>query len=547
MSVIQLDGIKNEKHKAVIRLISDIFDENRGNIREDVAFTKFDHEKHTILFNTKSPELDGTFLIPYDNDKVLFAPATVKIGLSSETEFNSSVNLIFNKNNGKKRVWEVVSNNKKMALLIQMQDKTPIAGFSVMFADSIKTKYRMDITLANEKGEVISQAAGGMETSYDSNNHQFFQFTNVVENVLKIKMEIEVAGTNTEYEWKINNVSFYSNMNLESLKNLNNIGVINWTLVPNAILMKDLKEDPQLLKGPDMVHKGPSAEAVPIPLAKEGEAKTFPAIIEMSTEHRDKFGSLLPFEPDTSRQYFDSLKREEIIYMSNIKKLHSVTESPTKGEKIYTFETDSTTRKFELKFQPLDEESKYSDEPVLDFNQILEKGYIKKGGFKNYILTFYIRLDDIVFQDQNLVWKYGGWLSDANLPNHSRFTNVFIPLGKQPPSAYTEYVHDSFKPIIKIENWDTTEDNIPSGKWVGFQLIRQVDEESNECVVSIGINRNPINEKGDLQGEFESFLEYTDYFGNEHIANVWGGMAEYITVTGARFVNITGVSLYEIK
>lgn len=534
MSVIQLDNIKNPKHQAVIRQISDIFDNSRGNIREDVAFTKFDHEKHTILFNTKSPDLDGTFLIPYDNDKVLFAPATIKIGVSDQTEFNSSVNLIFNKNNGKSRVWEVTSNNKQIQLMIQMQDKTPIAGFSIMFADSVRTKYKIDeMVLANENGEVISQVAGGMESSWDSNNHQFFQFTNVVPDVLKIKMLIGVVGN--VFEWKINNISFYSNMNLESLKNLNSLGIINWSLAPNALLMKDLKqEDMELLKGPSDNNNNNNDKLVSLEQIKP------------ISDYRDKFGSTLPFEPDYSKEHFDSLTQSQINNMTNTK-VHSVTESPTKGEKIYTFETDSITRKFELKFQPIDQQSKYSDEPVLSLDKLVEQGYMKKGGFKNYMLTFYIRLDDIVFTDQNLIWKYGGWLSEPNLPDHSKFTDVFIPLGKQAPIVYSEYKYGQLNPIAKMPDWNVEQDNIPSGKWIGLQFIRQVDDENNECVVSIGINRDPINEKGDLQGQFEPFLEYTDSFTDTHIANIWGGMLERIEVTGARYVNITGISLYEIK
>lgn len=542
MTVIQLDGIKKDKHKLTLRQISDLFDENRGQILDDVAFTKFDNNNHTILFNTKSPELNGKTLIPYDNDKILFAPVSVKIGMCNEPEFNTSVNLLFNSDNGKKRLWEARSNAPILSFRINLKEPSSIGGFSMMFGDSTKTKYRMSIILANENNEILSQV-NGLESSWDSNNQQFFQFTKMVEDVSKVKLDVELVGQNKDFEWKMNNISFYSNMNMESLKNLNNLGIINWTLAQNPLFIKDLKDE-QVLK------------------EEEGQQPTLLSALELSEHNRsieaiplkgvgflDGFGSRLPFEPDMDRQYFDNLTENQWKSISSIKRPHSVTESPKTGQKIYVFETDPKDRRLQLRFQPIEEENKYNDHPVIILDELRKQGYIKKGGFKNYILTLYVKLNDIMMQDQYLIWSYGGWLMNPELPDHARFTDVMIPINDSDSEIKicTEYKLGLQNELLdnKIVDPQAQKPYIDGEKWIGLQFIRVVQDD--KCRITVNINNEPFGENGELQGSFKPLLAFEDINTDDHIANTWSGMAEYVTITGAKYINLTGASIYEIK
>ena len=525
MTVIQLDSIKKDKHKLTLRQISDLFDENRGQILDDVAFTKFDNNNHIILFNTKSPELNGKTLIQYDNDKILFAPVSVKIGMCSEPEFNTSVNLLFNSDNGKKRLWEARSNAPMLSFRINLKEESDIGGFSVMFGDSTKTKYRMSIILANEKNEILSQV-NGLESSWDSNNQQFFQFTKMVEGVSKVKLDVELVGQNKDFEWKMNNISFYSNMNMESLKNLNNLGIINWTLTQNPLLIKDLKEDQVLKEG----------EETPLKLSEQVRAID---AVELKGSN---------YEYDLSRQYFDNLTEKDWKSISNIKRPHSVTESPKTGQKIYVFETDPRERKLELRFQPIEEENKYNDHPTIDFDELKQQGYMKKGGFKNYVLTLYVKLNDVTMQGQYLIWRYGGWLINPELPDHARFTDVMIPINsdKDGVKICTEYKLTLLNEINSgTENIEVEKPYIDSNKWVGLQFIRRVQDDI--CHIDVKINRDPFDDEGNLHGQFVPLRTFEDVSTDDHIANTWGGMAEYVTIIGAKYINLTGVSLYEIK
>src|ERR1051325_11408995 len=113
MTVITLDNIGNPKHRSVLRYISDVFDENRGKIEDHIALTKFNSANHTILFNTESPDLNGKTLIPFDSDKLLFAPIKINSIICSETKNNTSINTVIQPN---PNIWETSSDEGKIKL-----------------------------------------------------------------------------------------------------------------------------------------------------------------------------------------------------------------------------------------------------------------------------------------------------------------------------------------------------------------------------------------------------------------------------------------------
>ena len=52
----------------------------------------------------------------------------------------------------------------------------------------------MTLMLANENNEILSQVVSGMESSWDTNNQQFFQLGSKVEGVTKAVMDLELVG-----------------------------------------------------------------------------------------------------------------------------------------------------------------------------------------------------------------------------------------------------------------------------------------------------------------------------------------------------------------
>ena len=536
MGVITLDNIGNPKHRNFIKYVSDVFDEHRGNIPDDLAFTRFKGMNHTILFNTANPELNGKSLIQFDNDKILFAPVQIQSLICSEPENNSTINILTQPKNN--NVWEAKSNDKIIKLLINLRDKSTIAGFSIRFADSVRTKYRMSLTLANENNEIVSQVVNSIESSWETNSQQFFQLATPIDGVTKAVIDLELVGTN-DYVWKVNNISLYSNMNLESLKSLSELGVITWSLIQNSVFMKDLDDTTT-----DLLNK--SAQSAP---NQEQESQ----LLSVTSEYTDHFGSPIPYKPITNRQYFDNLSDEELVKMVNVNRIYSITDLPT-GDKIYTFETNPNSKNLTIKFSPVKEMNKYTDEPVIQLDKIVKSGEIKQGGFKNYVLTLYLKMDGMTMTDQELVWKYGGYYFNKDRPELARAMNVIIPINNKAglsPSISTEYYYDIKKSITSGINISEFPDfkGLEEGQWVGLQFIRQVNTENDNALQIVRINRNPFNidNMSINHNGFEDYLVYYDTMTADHIAHIWSGVQELISVTGSKFVSLYGISMYEVE
>jgi len=534
MSVITLGNIGNEKHRKFIQKVSDVFDENRGNIPDDLAFTRFNGTNHTILFNTANPELNGKSLIQFDNDKILFAPAEIQSLICNDPSNNPTINTLIIPNN--KNTWEAKSDANIIKIMINFKDKTSISGFSAKFNDATKTKYRMSLTLFNDEKNVLSQVPTNMDSSWETNNTQFFQLATLVEGVTKAVMDIELVGQNKDFVWKIDNISFYSNMNLESLKALSDSGVITWSLIQNSVFVKELDDK--------------SKELLTMSAPQQEHTQEFlKAEIAGDIDH---YGSPIPYKPITDREYFDNLSADEIVKISNLTRLYTVTDLPT-GDKIYTFETDSNTKNLTLKFSPMKEMAKYPDDPVVQLDKITQSGMIKKGGFKNYVLTFYVKLDGLTMTDQKLLWKYGGYYFNESRPECSRAVDITIPINNKSgdiPHVYTEYFYNS---LVDMANRVTVKDisfkGLEEGQWVGIQCIRQVDTQNQRAIQIVRINKDPFNEENNTINTdgFVDYLVYDDVESKDHIPHVWSGTQDLISVTGSKYVSLYGISLYEVE
>ena len=541
MSIMNLSNIKKDKHRNFLKYVSDIFDENRGNIPDDLAFTRFNGMNHTILFNTANPELNGKSLIQFDNDKVLFAPAEIQSLICNEPANNATINTLIIPEN--KQVWEAKSDDKILKLLINFRDKGTITGFSIRLADSVRTKYRLSLTLADEEGNILSQVPNGMDSSWDTNNVQFFQLATPVEGVTKAVLDMELVGTNKDFEWKVGNISFYSNMNLESLKSLSNLDIISWNLVQNSVFIKDLNQQGE--KTAELL-KMQNVQSAPKQQEQEQQ------LLSVTNGDIDHYGSPIPYKPIRDRQYFDNLTGEELTKMVNIPRLYTVTDLPT-GDKIYTFETNPNDKNLTIKFSPLEEMNKYPDEPVVQLDKIIQTGEIKKGGFKNYVLTFYIKLDGLTMTDTKLTWKYGGYFYNQSRPECARGVNITIPINNRAndtPHAFTEYYYQSLNDMTdRMTLIDTEFDGLREGKWIGIQLIRQVDTENSHSVQKIRINKEPFNESNNSinTNNFVDYTIYDDISVDDHIPHVWSGTQDLISVTGSKYVSLFGISMYEVE
>ena len=556
--VITLGNIGNPQHRSILRHISDVFDNNRGKIDGYVALTKFhSNNVHTILFNSLSPDLNGKQLLSVENnDSVLYTPIEIQSIVCSDIRNNSTVNVLTSPKN--KEVWEAISDEKMIKLLLRLDESNqdtipPIEGLSIRFADGTRTKYRVSITMVNSNNETLSHVAN-MDSSFETNNAQFFKFSKPVEGATRIVVDIELVGTNI-YEWKISNITLYSHMNGQSLKALADVGVITYSEYPNNVLSNKATDD--ILK---LGEEGKPSNEI---LSKEDQGKPLPATDtaiedEKTFEFTDSYGSPLITAPKLDHQFFDRMDESKLKKISSIKRLYSITDLKN-GHKIYTYETNPDTKNITLTFQPTEEVAKYPDEAQYEMSKIVEQGYIKKGGFKNYCLTFYVKMDEITMQDQFLVWKYAGWLWNDQMPELSRSTDIYVPItgADHRPRAFTEYTLNNFKEIkdgITINDIPTPV--IPQGKWVGFQLIRQVQQDDGTCAINIDINKDPYDEEtGKFNTtNFEPYFEMIDVSrdGAEgkgdsgHQANIWGGLNEVLSIGGSKYISFYGISLYEI-
>lgn len=528
MSYITLDGIKNPKHTLVLKKLSDIFDNHRGKISDNIAVTFFNNfdGNHTVVFNTESPKHNNKQLVTVGSKGLLYSLTDIDSILCSDPECNTNINVLKHVDND--ITWEAVTNDKKIRLQIKLKEKkSTIGAIGLTFTDAVKTIYQVDVIMVNDENQVVSEF-NSVRSSTDSNKQQFFQLQNKVEDVNKIILDIEVVGTNI-YEFQMKNISIYSHMNMESMKLLSESGIITWTLVPNPVLIKGYNPK-DFVEGEN--NNAPKLGQIP---------KTVP---EETTGFYDSYGTPLPYKPNKDHQYFDEMDTKKLTEIA--KAPVAVTKSVNGGE-VYTLESDDNYQ-VNLTLSPTEEMKKYSDNSVIQFPDLINKGYIKNGGFKNYVLAFYIKLDKLMLhEDQYLVWKYAGWMFDKNIPDCARATRVHIPtVSNDSVRIYTEYVYNKWHEITSPKS-QLGPKNIPEGQWVGIQFIRQV-ESPTKSVQTIRVNYNPFDENGKLTNtSFEELYKFTDETTDNHKANTWGGINEIVSINGAKYVNIYGLSLYEIE
>ncbi|HTH21255.1 MAG TPA: hypothetical protein VL854_03485, partial [Nitrososphaeraceae archaeon] len=197
--------------------------------------------------------------------------------------------------------------------------------------------------------------------------------------------------------------------------------------------------------------------------------------------------------------------------------------------------------------------AKYPDDPVVQLDKITQSGMIKKGGFKNYVLTFYVKLDGLTMTDQKLLWKYGGYYFNESRPECSRAVDITIPINNKSgdiPHVYTEYFYNS---LVDMANRVTVKDisfkGLEEGQWVGIQCIRQVDTQNQHAIQIVRINKDPFNPENNSinTNGFEEYLLYNDLKIDNHTPAVWSGTQDLISVTGSKYVSLFGISLYEVE
>lgn len=542
MSYIELSNIKNLQHRQFIKKISDIFDQNYGKITGHLGLTRFDNftGSHTLIFNTLSPEFNGKQLVTVGTSGLLYSITDIEQLVSDEPENNNNIGLLKQPENN--LTWEAKSANDTIRLVIKLKEISQVNGFSIVFDDAVDTTYKIkEGVFLNSENEIISKI-DSVVFSDKSNGRQFVQLVNKIEDIDRIVLDIECADKNRAfgaYVWSMSNITIYSYMDMEALTSLGKQKAIIHIPISNPVLLREgPKDTDMLLRAPNQQNKNKvNQEALP-------------------SLYSDKLGSALPLRPITDLQFIDEVDKNQMTRIANI--------PPTAVTKlslgqVFSFVPDINTNNVTLTLSPTEQLNQFSDEAITQFPQLIEKGYIKKGGFKNYVLTVYLKLSNIVMSGQNLVWKYGGWLFNAEYPDLSRCTAIHIPIqNPNPIKAYSEYVYKKQNRIVTIEDDNKKNSSglllqsvvdkfaIEADKWYGFQFVRQVISPTRS-IQRVRVNTEPFNEDEVLMtNEFKDLFLFIDDSSESHRANTWGGINEIISITGARNVDVYGLSIYEV-
>src|SRR4028118_1810264 len=158
MSYITLDNVKNPKHKTVLKKISDLFDQNHGQIDGHIALTRFDNftGNHTILFNTLSPEFNNKQLVTVGSNGLLYSTTDIDLIMSDEPENNKNIAMLIQPEN--KRTWEAYSGNDTIRLVIKLKEISQVNGLSITFDDSTIKSYQIrEGVFLNSENEIISK------------------------------------------------------------------------------------------------------------------------------------------------------------------------------------------------------------------------------------------------------------------------------------------------------------------------------------------------------------------------------------------------------
>lgn len=511
-NVMNLDSMKSPKMKAVLRNIVDYFDNKRGNVEENLALTIFKdmNGPHEIVMNTLSPDLNGKQLVKVGASGLLLSRVKIANIVCSDPKNNDQITLLADPNN--KITYEARSDTNKIRFFIKLDDpESDVAALSIGFANAVDRQYMFDIFLVNQNGDYVSEVHG-VVPSQDTNTTQFFQLQNKAEGVDRILIDMEVL-MNENFTWLLKSIQIYSHMDDKAMKLLSDAGTVVWQKIGNPLLTKKFND--------------PNA----------------PKLVATAEEQQflDPYGTPIPVTPDFDKAFYDQVQDPVRPY--------AITPIAVGQGDIKVYESNKDTQNLTFNFSPSQQINRYPDEAIVTMDKLVEKGAIKHGGFKNYCLTFYIKLDGINRVGQYLIWKYGGWLFNSEFPNMCRATDVYIPVGdsNEFPKVFEEYTYGKLIEQQEGVIFSSTEPiSLEENKWIGIQFIREVINK-NHCKVTMKVNRNPIENDRLKPNRFETFMVFEDVTREGHQANTWGGIVEVLSVTGARYINIYGLSLYEFN
>lgn len=248
-NLLSMGHIKDPRHKQYQRTLNDIFDEQREKFPTILEFVEYDPKtgSRVVRYDPFKPEQQNTELI--DSKSFLYSLAQLNKIVSYDPEFNENINLLVDEKN--KRDWVAATNKGPIEIAMGLQHPESISGIGITFGDNDggKHDYRITMSFYNEDNHMTSQVLDITPSSMTTNTKQFFLLNHVVENISRIKIQLEEQTTDATSRYALKNISIFNYTNSSLLRSMSEHNIILCQEIENPIFLKEMsKDDIDILK-----------------------------------------------------------------------------------------------------------------------------------------------------------------------------------------------------------------------------------------------------------------------------------------------------------
>lgn len=236
-NVLQMDHIKDYKHKQIFRDLNDFFDYRREKVPEEIGIGIFPDKKckvFQVVTNTFNEGINNSLYI--ESNSFMYDPIPISFIACDDSRYNEKIGLLTDKAVLGMHQWDgPIGAETKIGLRLQKPDI--ISGITIAFPDATKQKYIIGIQMVNEDAEVVSEVMG-VEISQFSNMQQVIAFKNPIPDIDKVLIHLKIDTQEEDYQTHVFHIDVLRDVNRELLKSMSKANIFPFQLIENPVFVK---------------------------------------------------------------------------------------------------------------------------------------------------------------------------------------------------------------------------------------------------------------------------------------------------------------------
>jgi hypothetical protein len=236
---LDLEHIKNPKHKQLLRDLSDFIDYRRGKIPEDFMIGIFTDKGNKVIqpvTNTMSSD-DINKKLYIDSDFYLYDPVKISFIASDNSKYNENISMLIDDN---KKIdhnlhWKgPIGEDVRIGL--RLSELSYVSGVAITFPDATKQQYKFNLKFVNEDNDIVSELIG-IESSKTTNQKQIIGLANILPDIDRVTIDFTV-GDDEEFEPHVYHINVLRDINRELLKDMNKHDIVSYQYLENPVFVK---------------------------------------------------------------------------------------------------------------------------------------------------------------------------------------------------------------------------------------------------------------------------------------------------------------------